>query len=98
MIFRASSEIAVAMNVRSLGAKASCAASSRPLLRAATISASELMGTRNSSATSASVANPLHLLIQVREALLQVQTGGDVLQHQAELNHRERDLRLDPDD
>src|ERR671919_380433 len=91
-MFRATSEIAVAISVCSVLENPPAAASSRPFCRAVTISASPVMGTRTSAATPpvSSVA-----VTQEVEPFLEVQRGRHALQRQAELDHGERHLRLD---
>src|ERR671927_1557126 len=95
-MLRATSEIAVASSVWSVELNCSEAASSRARWRAVTTSASDSIGIRVSwsSATRARLLPGL----QQREALLEVQGGLDVLEAHAELDHRERDLRLDAHD
>src|SRR6266478_7938203 len=98
-MFLANSEMAVATTARSVEGKPQCDASSRPFWRAETMSASESMGTRTSSAMSANLmVGALHLAVEVREALFQVQRGRDALEREPELDHRERHLGLDADD
>src|SRR5256712_10677562 len=96
-MFLANSEIAVATTARSVEGKPQCDASSRPFCRAETMSASESMGTRTSSAMSANLmVGALHLAVKAREALFQVQRGRHALEREPELDHREGHLRLDP--
>src|SRR5712691_3357174 len=98
-MFLANSEMAVATTARSVEGKPQCDASSRPFWRAETMSASEFICTRTSSAMSANLmVVALHLAVKVREALLQVQRGRHALQREPQLDHRERHLRLDPHD
>src|SRR5919197_989273 len=98
-MFRASSEIAVATTARSVEGKPHCDAFSRPFWRAETMSASESIATRTSSAMSANfIPRALSLAIEVREALFEVQRGRHALQREAQLDHREGHLWLDPDD
>src|SRR2546425_1921350 len=98
-MFLANSEMAVATTARSVEGKPQCDASSRPFCRAETMSASESMGTRTSSAMSANLmVRALHLAVEVREALFQVQRGRHALQREPLLDHREGHLRLDPHD
>src|SRR4030095_1107890 len=94
-MLRASSEMAVATTARSVVANPQCDASSRPFWRAATMSASQSMGTRTSSAMSAHLlAGALPLAVKVRKAFFQVQRGRDALEREPELDHPERHLRL----
>src|SRR5262245_21682391 len=98
-MLRASSEMAVATTARSVVENPQCDASSRPFWRAATMSASQSIGTRTSSTMSAHlVARSLALAVKVGEALFQVQRGRDTLEREPELDHRERHLRLNPYD
>src|SRR2546428_11841750 len=98
-MFLANSEMAVATTARSVEGKPQCDASSRPFCRAETMSASQSMDTRTSSAMSAYLlAGPLAFPVKVREALFQVQRGRDAFERQAQLDHRERHLGLDADD
>src|SRR5207247_5518562 len=98
-MFRASSEMAVATTARSVERSPHCVANSRPFWRAVTMSASRSMGTRTSSAMSADLMfGALSLAVKVREALFQVQRGGDSLERQPQVDHGERHLRLDPYD
>src|SRR5438128_2125355 len=79
-MFLASSEIAVATTARSVVGNPHCDAKSRPFWRAETMSASQSMDTRTSSAMSANLmARTLPLAVKVREALFQVQRGCDPL-------------------
>src|SRR5437588_12829222 len=94
-MLRATSEIAVAISVSSVAENGSWAASVRPWARAVTTSASELIGTRTSAGTVAGLLGPP---AEQGEPLLQVQRGVHALEVEAELDHRERHLGLDPDD
>src|SRR5689334_5740708 len=105
MMLRASSDIAVAISARSVDVKPRSRASSRPFWRAVTMSISALTGTVISwLATSASFfvrrrpRDGSQFLIEIGEALFEIERGGDALQSEAELNHGERDLGLDADD
>src|SRR3954462_905077 len=95
VMLRATSEIAVASRVRSVGSKPIAVASSRASRRAATTSSSDRIAIRRSSDT---VFVLLEMVLQERQAFLEVQRGVDVLEVQAELHHRERHLGLDADD
>src|SRR5438034_308637 len=103
-MLRAISEIAAAMTVWSPAEKPTSAASSRPVWRAWTTSVSAAMRQRRSSPTvDASmplpiVDAPVPLEVQEREALFEVERGGDALEGQPELHHGEGDFGLDPDD
>src|SRR5919106_2829303 len=83
-MFLATSEIAVAISARSGESNPSRAPNSRPARRAVTISTSERIGTRVSSAT------------QQLQSLFQIQRGVDVGERDAELHHGEGHLGLDP--
>src|SRR5919106_4186105 len=96
-MLRATSEIAVARSVWSVLVSSSCDAISRARCLAMTTSASDSIGITD-SCSSATVAGLLPGPRQQREPLLEVERGQHVLQAHAELNHRERDLRLDADD
>src|SRR4051794_2626550 len=91
-MLRAISEIAVASSVWSVLGMSRLTASARARWRAVTTSASESIAMR-----SAGSGAPFARLEQ-REALLEVERGLDVLEAHAQLDHRERDLRLDADD
>src|SRR5438034_11596418 len=97
-MFRASSEIAVATTARSVEGKPHWDAKPRPFWRAETMSASESIATRTSSAMSANLMpGALPLPIEVCETLFEVQRRRDPLEREPELEHREGDLRVDPD-
>src|SRR5262245_12680229 len=96
-MLRATSEIAVAITVRSPEEKPSLEASVRPSWRALTMSAAEPMGTTRSGASLA-MGDLSRPGVEVRESLLEVEGGRHVLQGQAELHHREGHLGLDADD
>src|SRR4051794_33209057 len=95
-MLRASSEIAAASSVWSVLVRSTCAARARARWRATTTSASDSVAVRCSASTG-TVAGLLPGL-QQRQALLEVERGRDVLEAHPELDHRERDLGLDPDD
>src|SRR3954470_15784451 len=92
-MLRAISEIAVAISVRSVLENPSRAASARPSARAVRTSRSDPMSTRSSFSTVAQL--PLLEALEQRQALLEVERGGDTLQVQPQLDHREGDLGLD---
>src|SRR5712692_6324540 len=108
-MLRASSEIAVAITVKSLPLKPKREASARPSWRAATMSAADRMGTvittdRPMSSPGAA-SSPLGMrsagllhLIEVSEPLLEVEGGGNVLKGEAELDHRKGYFGLDSHD
>src|SRR5260370_31096612 len=100
-MYRASWESAVATTASWVDGIPHCAASSRPFCRAETMSASDSIATRTSSAMSAPFMLPdlpLGASIEVLKPFLQVQRRRDTLQGEAQLDHRERDLRLDAHD
>src|ERR1041384_7052091 len=97
VMLRATSEIAVASSVWSVLVSSSAPAISRARWRAVTTSASDSIGMTDGG-SSPTVAGLLPWPLQEREPLLEVECGRDVLEAHAELDHRERDLRLDPDD
>src|SRR6266851_8607881 len=90
-MLRAISDIAVAINVRSVTEKLSRPASSRPRCRAMTMSWSFAMGTTISSTTE---VGPLGQLVEERQSLLEIEGGVDLLKGEAKLHHRERHFRL----
>src|ERR1043166_3547814 len=94
-MLRDTSEIAVAITVRSLPAKPTSAARSRPRCRAITTSASRSIGMRMSSAT---IAPRLEPLLQCEQALVEIERRRDAAQRQAKLHHGERDVGLNADD
>src|SRR5438552_537823 len=84
-------------------------ANARPCWRAATISLSTLIGTTvfsakawapPSIAANGSLRSGLFsgFSVQVRDTLLQVERRRHSFERQPELDHRKRDLRLNPDD
>src|SRR5438445_7420286 len=94
-IFRATSEMAVAMTVWSPRVKPWAAANSRPFARAWTMSTSEAIGRRSSSATSAALPCSG---VEKRQALLEIEGGHDPFERQPQLDHGERHFRLDAHD
>src|SRR6202521_1968801 len=97
-MFRASSEMDVAMSVASPVEKPSSIARARPFCRAVTISWSELMATRISPALTVSLSvRVLEFLSQVSQTFLQVQRRSDAFQCQPKLHHCKRHFRLNPD-
>src|SRR5213593_2826881 len=94
-MFRATSEIAVAISVRSVAENGIWEASERPSPRAVTTSASEVIGTRTSAST---VARLLRQPSEQGQALLQVQGRVDALEVEAKLDHGEGHFGLDADD
>src|SRR5439155_16133597 len=101
-MLRAISEIAAAITVWSPLEKPASAARSRPRCRAVTTSVSAVIGIRRSSAT-VDASRPaldaeLRLLVEEQQAFLEIQRGGHALEREAELDHGEGDLGLNPDD
>src|SRR5204862_6671810 len=101
-LVRPVSEIAAAITVWSPLEKPASAARSRPRCRAVTTSVSAVIGIRRSSAT-VDASRPaldaeLRLLVEEQQAFLEIQRGGHALEREAELDHSEDDLRLNPDD
>src|SRR5437879_10956735 len=94
-MLRASSEMAVAISVASLTVKPVCSATARPCCRAVTTSLSDAIRIWVSAAkgNTAPSVHAARFLLQVRQAFLQIERGGDVLQRQSELYHREGDRK-----
>src|SRR5579859_139509 len=91
-ILRATSDIAVAITVRSEPLKPSSDASVRPFWRAVTISTAELTGTRNSFSmfqVSSGYA------VEICQPFLQIKGCAYAFQRQPQLHHRKRNFRLD---
>src|SRR5437773_11939611 len=99
-MLRAISEIAAAITVWSPLENPASAARSRPRCRAVTTSVSAAIGISSSSATvdASALDAELRLLVQEQQAFLEIQRGGHALEREAELDHGERDLGLNPDD
>src|SRR6266850_1288740 len=98
-MLRASSEMAVAISVASVGDKPSSSAMTRPFSRATTRSLSDATGTRTSVLDSEATLAPLFgppLSVQVSETFLQVKRCSHVLQLDPEFNHGKSHLGLDP--
>src|SRR5712691_8399981 len=101
-MLRAISEIAAAITVWSPLEKPASSARSRPRCRAVTTSVSAVIGIRRSSAT-VDASRPtldaeLRLVVEEEQSFLEVQRGGHALEREAELDHGERDLGMNPDD
>src|SRR5919201_4639894 len=94
-MFRAISEIAVATRVASVREKPSFVASILPCARAGTMSASEAIGTRISSSI---LGVPLSPSVEHPERFVEIERRVERLEVEVELHHRDRDVRLDPDD
>src|SRR2546423_11301090 len=92
-MLRAISEMPIAMNVCSVDEKPIAAAISRPLWRAATMSASRSINSSALSDTRTSLGRA-----QPRERFVEIERGRDIVEREPELDHRERDLGLDADD
>src|SRR5512134_121391 len=98
-IFRATSEMAVAIRVNSLPKKPNCSASARPCCRAVKISASDRIETRRSPRRSpAAIATAFDFQIQIDQALFKIERGGDAFQGQPQLHHRKRHIRRNSHD
>src|ERR1700682_4244906 len=99
-MFLAISEIAVAIIVTSVSEKPSCRASSCPAWRAATMSSELLTSTTKSVGTVTPDRRlaRIQLPIQQRKPFFEVQRCVHVVEHQAELDHCEGHLGLQPDD
>src|SRR2546428_6623538 len=101
-MLRASSEIAAAMTVWSPLEKPAFAAMLRPCWRAVTTSTSDAIGTSSSSGTIDAPLAALDALagdpVEEGQPFLEIERGRDALERAAELDHREGDLGLDPDD
>src|SRR5215218_1551318 len=95
VMLRATSEMAVASRVWSVELRSSSMASSRARWRAVTTSASDSIAIRLSASTGERL---LELVLEQRQPLLEIERGLDVLELHPELDHREGDLGLDPDD
>src|ERR671932_2235453 len=95
-MFRAISEIAVAINVASVRVKPSRSASVRASARAGTRSASEAMRTRTSSPAIPAV--PLCELVEHCDRLVEVEGSAKRLEVEVEVHHCDRDVGLDADD
>src|SRR3954470_3164520 len=94
-MLRATSEIAAAISVTSAPLKPISSARARPRWRAVTISVAELI----SVCVSVSIyRRALGLHVQVEKALLEIQRCPHPFQRQAQLHHRERDVRLNSHD
>src|SRR5262245_52663295 len=102
-MLRESSEMAVTINVRSVPAKPTDSAISRPRLRAVTMSCSAWMGTQTSSGMPAPVAIAVAaeavgrqgVVAEEFQGFLQVQGRGHAVQLQAQLGHGKGHLGLD---
>src|ERR1700740_2557878 len=95
-MLRAISEMAVAIIVRSLPEKPTSAAISRPFWRGVTMAPSLSMHTCCVSPVTA--VDPLQAEAQHVQPLIEVQCRSDPFQSEAQLYHREGDIRLNPDD
>src|SRR2546426_5000218 len=101
-MLRAIPEIAAAIPVWSPLETPASAARSRPRCRAVTTSVSAAIGISSSSATidasRPALDAELRLMVQEQQAFLEIQRGGHALEREAELDHGERHLGLNPDD
>src|SRR3954465_1600348 len=94
-MLRATSEMAAAISVTSAPLKPSSSASVRPRWRAVTMSTAEWISVWSSASID---GRPLHFSLEVGQALFEIQRGTHALGVEAQLDHREGDIRLDPDD
>src|SRR5262245_32751613 len=98
-MLRATSEIAVAMTVRSLDEKPNLDASERPSWRAVTMSDADPMETSLSAESLGMPGMPGPVgRVEIGEPLLEVERGRHVLEGEAELDHGEGHLGLDAHD
>src|SRR3954466_14562495 len=91
-MLRAISEIAVASSVWSVLGMSRLTASARARWRAVTTSASESIAIRSAGSGAKEPR------LEEREPFFEVERGLHILEAHAELDHRERDLGLDPHD
>src|SRR5580692_3936057 len=97
-MLRATSEIAVAIIVTSVSEKPNLRAKLWPACRAATMSSGLPTSTVTSSATVESDRFPQpQLAIQQRQTLFQIQRRVHIVEHQPQLDHGKRHLRLQAD-
>src|SRR5690348_1050936 len=90
-MLRATSDMAVAIKVRSDPSKPNSSAKARPFWRAVTMSAAELMATRASfSMFQVLLGQP----VEIGQPLFQIQGGPHPFQRQAQLHHRKGHVRL----
>src|SRR6267143_1356798 len=101
-MLRAISEMAAAITVWSPLENPASAAKSRPRCRAVTTSTSAATGISRSSptvdASRSALDTELRLVVEEQQAFLEIQRGGHALEREAELDHGERNLGLNPDD
>src|SRR5712691_8972033 len=101
-MLRAISEMAAAITVWSPLENPASAARSRPRCRAVTTSTSAATGISRSSptvdASRSALDTELRLVVEEQQAFLEIQRGGHALEREAELDHGECNLRLNPDD
>src|SRR6266850_5183138 len=101
-MLRAISEMAAAITVWSPLENPASAAKSRPRCRAVTTSTSAAIGISRSSptveASRSALDTELRLVVEEQQAFLEIQRGGHALEREAELDHGERNLGLNPDD
>src|ERR671923_143169 len=83
-MLRATSEMAVAMRVRSEPSKPMAVANARPFWRATTISAAELIAT---CVSFSMFQGPLDQSVQVRQSLFELQGRSHALQSYPQLHH-----------
>ena len=98
-MLRASSEMTEAISVAWPGENPSWFASARPSWRALTKSLADSIGTYTADLSLSLTRQPSAFLRgEKRQAFLQIERGGYVLQGQAELHHCEGDVGLNSDD
>src|SRR5689334_23295919 len=99
-MLRAISEIAVAILVRSEPPKPSSVANERPVCRANTMSAAELIETcvsRSICVTCSIFKYSLLQSVQMRQALFHIRRGLHALQIQTQLHHHTGNIGVDTD-
>src|SRR5258708_3585750 len=94
-ILRATSDMEVAIRVKSDPLNPSAVASARPSRRAVTMSAAVLIATRVSLCM---FQGPLGQPVKIRQPFFKVEGCPDAFQRQPQLHHGKRDVRLDADD
>src|ERR1051326_6842240 len=92
-MLRDTSEIAVAITVKSLPVNPTCVARSRPRWRAVTMSASLPIGMRNSALAMSRIQPAL----QQHEPFVQIERGRDAAKREPQLHHRHGDFWLNAD-
>src|SRR5882724_1261387 len=90
-MLRATSEMAVAIKVRSDPSKPKSVAIARPFWRAVTMSAAELIATR---ASFSMLQIFFGQRVEICQPLFQIEGGADPFQGQSQLNHGKGDIGL----